>query len=132
MFILYTSEFFHIIGNYIVSYTDDTTIYAVIHRPLSRPQAMELLNQDLAEINSCCLKWHMRLNSKKTISIVVSRSRIVAPGYGDLSLSCAVLQEVKSLRILRVTLDYTLTFNTHLQEIVSKAARSLGVVRRTG
>ena len=48
--ILYTSELFHIIGNHNVDYADDTTIYAVITRPLSRPQVMESLNQDLAAI----------------------------------------------------------------------------------
>ena len=67
LFILYAFELFHVVGNHIVGYTDDTirTIYAVIPRPLSHPQVMESLNQDLAAINSRCLKWHVRLNSKK-------------------------------------------------------------------
>ena len=30
LFILHTCELFHIVGNYIVGYADDTTIYAVI------------------------------------------------------------------------------------------------------
>ena len=33
-------------------YADDTTIYTVIPRPISRPQVMELLNQELAAIYS--------------------------------------------------------------------------------
>ena len=37
LFILYTSAPFHIIGNYVVGYADDTTIYAVILKPLLRP-----------------------------------------------------------------------------------------------
>ena len=36
LFILYTSELFHIVGNHIMGYADDATIYAVIPRPLSR------------------------------------------------------------------------------------------------
>ena len=55
LFILYTSKLFHIVGNYIVGYADDTTIYVVIPRPLARPQVMKLLNQNLAAINSWCL-----------------------------------------------------------------------------
>ena len=58
-FILYTSELFRIIGKHIVSYADDATICAVIPRPLSHPQAMESLNQDLAAINSWYSKWHI-------------------------------------------------------------------------
>ena len=50
----------------IVGYAEDTTIYAVISRLLSRPLVRELLNQDLPSINSWCLKLHMRLNRKKT------------------------------------------------------------------
>ena len=38
LFMLYTSELFHIVGNHIVGYADDTMIYAVIPVPLSRPQ----------------------------------------------------------------------------------------------
>ena len=30
LFILYTSEFYHIVGSHIVGYVDDTTVYAVI------------------------------------------------------------------------------------------------------
>ena len=50
LFISYTSELLRIVGNRIVGYTDGTTIYAVIHRLLSLPQVMELLNQNLAAI----------------------------------------------------------------------------------
>ena len=108
LFILYTSELFHIVENRIVGYADDTMIYAVIPRPLSRSQ--------------------VRLNPKKTKSMVVSRSRTSAPGYGELTLGSAELEEAKSLHILGVTYDSKLTFEMHLREVVSKAARNLGVV----
>ena len=95
LFILCTSELFHIVGNHVVGHAEDTTIYAVIPRPLSHSQVMELLNQDLAAINSRYLKWHMRLNAKKTKHMVVSRFRTRAPGYGDITLCGAKLQEAR-------------------------------------
>ena len=58
LFILYTSELFHILGNHIMSYANDTTINAVSLRPLSPSQVMESLNQYLAACNICYLKWH--------------------------------------------------------------------------
>ena len=76
---------------------------------------MKSLNQDLTEINYWCLKCHMRLNPKKTKPVVVSRSRTIAPGYGDLTLSGAELEELKGLRLLGATLDSMLTFETHVQ-----------------
>ena len=55
LFILCTFEFFGIVGNHIVDYADDSTIYTVIPRSPLRPQVIESLNQDLAPINSWCL-----------------------------------------------------------------------------
>ena len=57
-----------------MDYADDTTSNAVISRPLSRPQVVELLNQDWAAMNFCYLKWHMKLNPTKMKSMVISRS----------------------------------------------------------
>ena len=48
VFILYTSELFHIVGHHIVGYANDTTYYALILRLLLHPQVMKLQNQDLA------------------------------------------------------------------------------------
>ena len=50
LFILYTSELFHIVANHIGGYVDDTTIYAVIARQLSRPQVMESGDQNLTHL----------------------------------------------------------------------------------
>ena len=70
----------------------------------------------------------MRLNLKKTKSIVIIRSRTIAPGYGDLTLGGAELEKIKSLRILGVNIDSKLTSEAHLLKAVSKAGWSLGVV----
>ena len=112
-----------------MGYADDTTIYAVIFGPLSHSQVMESLNLDLAAMNSWCSKWHMTLTPKRTKFMAVSLSPTSAPGYRDFTLGGTELEEVKSLRILGVTFDSTLTFETYLWEIVSKAVRNLRVVR---
>ena len=102
LFILYTSELFHIVGSHVVNYAYDITIYAVILRPLSRSQV----------IISWHMKWHMRINPKKMKSMVVIRSRTYAPGYDDLSFGGAEVEEVTSLCTLRITLTFKLTFET--------------------
>ena len=45
--ILYISDLFHIVGNHMVSYANDY-YYALVLRPLSPPQVMESLKQNLA------------------------------------------------------------------------------------
>ena len=101
-------------------------MYAVIPRPLSHPQVIESVNQEVGAIDSCCLKRHLMLNPKRTKAMVVGRSGTYASGFGDFSLVGAKLEKVKSPRILEVILDARLTFETHLREVVSKAVRSLG------
>ena len=97
LFMLYTSELFHIIGNHMVGYANDTTIYAVFPRPLSRPQVVESLNQDLAAVHSWCLKWHIRLTPRKTKSMMVNSLRPMLPamvistfGGEELEVKCLV------------------------------------------
>ena len=114
-FIRYTSKFFPIVGNHIVGHADDTTVYAVISIPSSLPQGMESLNQDWAASKTWYLKWHLRLNSNKTKSQVVSRSRTRASGCVHHTLGGEVLEEVKSRRVLGVTVDSKLMFETHLR-----------------
>ena len=55
--------------------------------------------------------------------MVVNRFQTYATGYGDLTLGGAELEELKSPRVLGVTFDFKLTFDTHLRELVSMAAR---------
>ena len=64
--------------------------------------------------------------------MVVSEFRIIAPGYDDVTFCDAELEELKSLRILGISLDSKFTFETLLREVVGKAVRSLRVVRRAG
>ena len=64
----------------------------------------------------------MKLNRKNTKCMVISRSRTYDFGYGDLTLGGAELEELKSQRLFGVPFDSKLMFETHLGEVVSKAA----------
>ena len=55
----------------------------------------------------------MKLTPKKTKSMVVSRSRTIAPVTGNLTLCDAELEEVESLSILVIILDSKFTFEAH-------------------
>ena len=60
--------------------------------------------------------------------MAASRLRAYAPGYVDLTLGGAELFKKIRRRILGVTLDSKLTFEAYLREVMSKAARNLGVL----
>ena len=57
--------------------------------------------------------------------MVVSQFRFNAPGCCNLILGGAELEDVEGLRIVEVTLDFNLTFETRLCNVVSKTAKRL-------
>ena len=77
---LFISELFHIVENNSICYTDDATNYAPVPKSLSRSQVMESLSQDLGSNRFLVYEVVHVAYSKKTGSMVVSRSRTYAPG----------------------------------------------------
>ena len=77
LFILYTSEMFKLFESKLYAYSDDSTILAVIRKPVDRLAVATSLNKDLARILDWCNHWCMILNPNKTKALEVSRSRSV-------------------------------------------------------
>ena len=118
-FIIFTSDMGNDLENKIISYADDTTLYAPIFSPTDRDLVAASLNRDLSKIVTWCHVWGMRLNAKKTNSIIISRSRTLFPPHPDLYILDDRLQNVEFLKLLGVTLDPQLTFEkTHSIHLV--------------
>ena len=63
--------------------------------------------------------------------MVISRSRTVAPHLPSFVLDGAEVERFYQLRILGVTLDHLLSFETHIRSVVSSASRRLVIFRKT-
>ena len=72
-----TSDMWYDITNKILSYADDTSLYAHILSPImSRGVADSLMDMDdLDKIQSWCQQWSMMLNPIKSKDNIVRRSR---------------------------------------------------------
>ena len=64
----------------------------------------------------------MKLNSSKTKTLIVSRSRTVHPLLTPLTLDGTVVKESADLVILGVTFDAKMTFEKHIHSVSSAAA----------
>ena len=84
--------------NKIISYADDTTLYAEVASPSECTNVANSLYRDLAKIQSWCSTWGMKLNPQKTHSITISRSRAPNPPHPPLTL-CGLDLEVSSSEI---------------------------------
>lgn len=130
LFVVYTADMFSVVENRLVNYADDSTLYAAVPRPSLRPDVTASLNLDLLRIQEWCRSWNMLMNPLKTKSLVVSRSRTVAPRFGDIVLDGAGVEVSDDLVILGVRFDSKLTFESHIRDVVASSSRSLGIMRR--
>ena len=131
LFILYTSDMWFDITNKILAYADDTSLYAHIPSPAMRLDVANSLNEDLSKIQSWCLQWGMKLNPSKSKEMLVSRSRTRFPEHPNLSINGALINQVHQLKLLGVTLDSKLTFETHLRDMSRSISQKLGILRKS-
>lgn len=129
-YIIFTADIGLGLENNIISYADDTTIFSSIPSPHHRDLIAASLNRDLARITSWCEQWGMKLNPKKTQSLLISRSRTILPPHPSIQLSGESVEDVLNLRLLGVSFDKKLTFEHHIRSLSSSIARKIGLLRK--
>ena len=100
LFLLYTSEFFSILENKLIGYAADSTLMAVVSSPGIRVVVAESLIHDLGRVSDWYDLWGMKLNTSKTKTMIISRSRTMHPQSQPLTIGGSVLKESDDLVIL--------------------------------
>ena len=72
--------------------------------PGERVAVSESMNRDLNRVSVWCNLWGIKLNTSKTKTMIVSRSRTVHPELTPLTLDETMLEESADHVILGVTL----------------------------
>ena len=102
-------------------FADDTLLY----RPIKSPNDEQQLQHDINQIQLWCDVNKMKLNTKKTKVMRISWSTSVEPNY---TLNGTQLDVVSEYKYLGVILNKKLTWDTHVDYVVTKANRMLGFV----
>ena len=131
LFILYTHDMWFGLENRLIAYADDATLIAPVSSPELRASVAESLNRDLARINAWCTSWGMKLNAKKTQSMIVSRSRTPDPPHPDLVIEDVPISTCDSFKLLGVLLDSKFTFEKHIRSVSSSIAQKIGILRKS-
>lgn len=105
-------------------YADDTKIFKIV----SSISDCEDLQNDLLKFDHYCKKNQLILNSDKCYIITFSRKH--NPISFNYTLSSKIITRVKSIRDLGLTLDDKLNFNIHIDNIISRAYKQLGLILR--
>lgn len=103
-------------------FADDTLLY----RPITCPEDEIILQHDLDQIHCWCLKNSMCLNVNKTKVMRITCSK--CPGVPMYTLNKTHLDIVTEYKYLGVVLNNKLTWNNHVQYIVTKANKMLGFI----
>ena len=74
-----TSQRFSIPENKLIGYADDSTLIAIVSSPGVRVTVAESLIRDIVKVSEWCDIWGLNLNTSKTKTMIVSRSRTMHP-----------------------------------------------------
>ena len=129
-FIIFTSDLGLHLENSIVSYADNTTLFAPIPSPSMRTDVAASLNRDLNKIYLWCNTWGMRLNANKTHSMIFSRSRTSNPPHPSLLINDIPISNVNGIKALGVVLDSKLTFEKHIRSLSASVCQKSGLLRK--
>lgn len=125
LFSLYVNDLPSVIESHSLMYADDLKLF----RRVRSHNDCTLLQDDLNRISNWAKTWKLSLNASKckTMSVTLKRN----PVQYVYTVDGTVLEKVDTMRDLGVILDSKLTFSTHVDFIISKARRALGVLMRS-
>ena len=109
-----------------VLYADDAKIFKRIS---SLSDCLDL-QRDLASFSEWCCTWKLSLNLSKCFYMNFSLKRSLNVIF-DYSLNGYILPCLSQTKDLGVTFSSNMSFSVHITNIVNKALRMLGFVRRT-
>lgn len=109
----------------ILLFADDMKIYL----PINSLDCCARLQSDLDRLTDYCLRNKLFINISKCCKVTFTRNRVQI--LHDYSISGSIVTNKDNIRDLGVFLDSKLTFEKHVDHIVTKATKSLGFVLRT-
>ena len=110
--------------NYLM-YADDLKLFTMVK---SQDDVLKL-QQDLDAVTRWAADWRLNLNASKCKSFKITlKKNYIQSSY---TISGIQLENVSTIRDLGVVLDPKLTFSDHVDFIVSKANKALGLLIRT-
>ena len=124
MFLIYINDIGVNIKSHIRLFADDTLLYATV----SSKDDSNTLQQDLESLVAWTKLWQMSFNCDKCKILRVYRSR--NPVVHQYTMNGTPLDSVSSHPYLGVELFSKLNCSFHIENIIGKANRSLGFIRR--
>ena len=110
-------------------FADVTSLFSVIHD--SNISALEL-NNDLAKVNRWAFQWKMIFNPdpKKQAQEVIFSRKSKATSHPSLVFNNNNAMQAASHKHLGITLDARFSFEKHLETVLCKINKTIGLIRK--
>ena len=127
LFLIYIDDLINVVDSDIRIFADDTFIFKIVIDENSSGE----LNRDLWNINDWATKWKMSFNpdiKKQAVEVIFSdkRRKLV---FTPLLFNNIPVKTVSETKHLGMVLDSKLSFDSHMNEKLTKANQGLGIMK---
>ena len=112
-------------GNCIANYADDCKSSRIVNSASDQ----NMFQEDLDNLHRWSLRNFMDFNVRRCKIIRITKKK--QPSISSYFLDYSVLEEVNEYRDLGITTDQHLRWNLHIDKVVAKANRMLGLIKRS-
>ena len=124
LFLLYINDLPENITSQVRLFADDTAVYLTV----TSKKDSQTLQQDLQTLEQWEKTWEMHFNPSKCHVMHISRAH--NPIQTQYVLHGQVLEAVDHAKYLGLEISHDLKWNHHVQNVTTKANRTLGYIRR--
>ena len=125
LFLIYINDLPDGITSTIYMYADDTKLY----REIKSPDDHQILQNDLSKLCTWSKKWLLKFHPKKCSCLTIGK-KLESPSY-SYDLSSHIIEQVKSIKDIGVTMDSELSFDEHINIKIDTANKIVGIIRRS-
>ena len=124
LFLVYINDLPEYIQSQVRLFADDTAVYLTVRNQNNS----RILQNDLNTLQEWERTWDMEFNPSKCQVLHIGRTRHLI--HSQYTLHGGILESVDSARYLGVSISKDLTWNAHINDIVTKVNQTLGFVKR--
>jgi hypothetical protein len=126
LFLIFINDITADIESDIHLFADDTSLMDIIDNHLL---SYSKLNRDLKRLSNWSNRWLVTFNASKTVYLQITRKQTPSP-KPVLKLNGQVIREVTTHKHLGLTFNNTLSWTDHINNLVTKASRCIGLLKR--
>ena len=127
LFLVFINDIVHVVRHCEIRlFADDTCLYITVD---NQEQAAEMINNDLALIQSWADEWLINFSAPKTKTVLIS-NRGTPSDHPNLRLQGHIISSVSEHKHLGVTLSHNLRWNAHINDIVSRCSKKINMMKQ--